>query len=424
MKPLYSLTCVEAASGIASGNITSEALVESCLERIFSRESQIKAWEYLDPEKALKEARILDRSPRKGLLHGVPVGIKDIIDTCDMPTSYGSKIYAGYRSKWDAACVAMLREAGAVILGKTVTTELALFTPGKTVNPHNPAHTPGGSSSGSAAAVADMMVPIALGTQTAGSTIRPASYCGVLGYKPTYGQFPVAGIKIFSQTLDTLGIFSRSIEDLALLRAVFVGSPASLKELENAPSIGFCRTPQWPYATSATSEALENTCKQMEKAGAKVSEFELPGIFTDLAAAQEIIQLFEGRRCYSYELTQHRDQLSKKFLEIFLPEKEKTYNEYIKALDLAAKCRAQLDALFKSYDILLVPSTPGEAPYGLESTGNPIFSRMWTLLHTPCITLPGYSGPNGLPVGVQVIGATGKDDKLLSAAAWIQRRRK
>src|SRR5215510_11845337 len=252
MKPLHELTVVEAAQAIAAGTITSEALVHACLERIMAREESIRAWEYLDPKAALTQARACDRSPAQGLLHGVPVGIKDLIDTADMPTSYGSPIYAGHRPVWDAASVALLRAAGAVILGKTVTTEFAMFTPGKTANPHNVAHTPGGSSSGSAAAVADAMVPLALGTQTAGSIIRPASFCGVVGYQPTHGQFSVAGIKALSQTLDTLGGSARSVADVALLRAALVGGASQLPALERAPRIGLCRTPQWSFATAAT----------------------------------------------------------------------------------------------------------------------------------------------------------------------------
>src|SRR6266446_4577339 len=319
MKPLHELTAAEAAAAIAAGTITSEALVTACLERITAREERVGAWEYLDPEQARTQARARDRSPAQGPLHGVPLGIKDLIDTSDMPTCYGSPIYAGYRPAWDAASVALLRAAGAVILGKTVTTEFAMFTPGKTANPHNVAHTPGGSSSGSAAAVADMMVPLALGTQTAGSIISPASFCGVVGYKPTHGQFPVAGIKALSQTLDTLGGFARSVADFALLRAVLVGGPVQLPALERTPRLGLCRTPQWPHATAATREALETAGRQLAAAGAKVRDLELPAEFEHLVAAQETIQTHEEARCCAYELTMHREQLSSKLLELLAP---------------------------------------------------------------------------------------------------------
>lgn len=422
MKPLHELSGVEAAQAIAAGAITSEALVTACLERITAREEHVRAWEYLDSEAALTQARARDRSPAQGPLHGVPVGIKDLIDTADMPTSYGSPIYAGHRPAWDAASVALLRAAGAVILGKTVTTEFAMFTPGKTANPHNVAHTPGGSSSGSAAAVADLMVPLALGTQTAGSIIRPASFCGVVGYKPTHGQFPVAGIKALSQTLDTLGGFARSVADVALLRAVFMGGPGQLPALERAPRIGLCRTPQWSFATDATREALESAGQQLAAAGAEVHQVALPPACENLVVAQETIQIFEGARCCAYELTVHRDQLSAKLLELLAPAEGLTYAAYAAALTLAAKCRRQLEAIFTDYDVLLVPSAPGEAPAGLEATGNPIFNRMWTLLHTPAVTLPSHTGPHLLPVGVQVIGPLGMDDRLLAIAAWMHAR--
>jgi Asp-tRNA(Asn)/Glu-tRNA(Gln) amidotransferase A subunit family amidase len=423
MKPLYELTATEAAAAIADATSTSEGLVTACLERITEREDQVGAWTYLNPEQALAQARACDRGPTRGVLHGVPIGIKDIIDTCDMPTGHGSPIYAGHRPSADAACVALLRAAGAVILGKTVTTEFAMFTPGKTANPHNLAHTPGGSSSGSAAAVADSMVPLALGSQTAGSIIRPASFCGVIGYKPTHGQFSVAGIKALSQTLDTLGGFARSVADLALLRAAFVAAPGRLSAVEPTPRIGLCRTPQWPHATAASRDALETAGQQLAAAGAEVRDLELPAEFENLAAAQETVQVFEGARCCAYELTRHREQLSNQLLELLDAAEHMTYATYAKAITLAETCRRRLESIFIDHDVLLVPSAPGEAPKGLETTGNPLFNRMWTLLHTPAVNLPGYTGSFSLPVGVQVIGAIGMDDRLLTIADWIHSRR-
>lgn len=423
MRPLHALTAAEAAAAIVAGTITSEALVRACLERIDRREATVGAWTYLDPDQALAQARACDRrSGTPGPLHGVPVGIKDIIETCDMPTGYGSPIYANHQTAWDAACVALLRAAGAVILGKTVTTEFAMFTPGKTANPHHPGHTPGGSSSGSAAAVADAMVPLALGSQTAGSIIRPASFCGVVGYKPTHGEFSVAGIKALSQTLDTLGGFARSLDDLALLRATLVASPPRLTPLDRPPQIGLCRTPQWPHATPATQETLARAGHTLAAAGAEVRDLDLPAGFEQLAAAQEVIQIFEGARCCAYELQAHRAHLSQPFLDLLGPAEHLPYEAYAEAIALSETCRNQLDSLFADHDVLLVPSAPGEAPAGLEATGNPIFNRMWTLLHTPAVNLPGLTGPNGLPVGVQVIGPIGGDDRLLSIAAWMHAR--
>ncbi len=422
MNAPHELTAVEAANAIAQGTMTSQALVEACLARIHEREDRIGAWTHLDDEAALAQARACDRSPARGPLHGVPVGIKDLIDTRDMPTSYGLPIYAGYQPSWDASCVALLRNAGAVILGKTVTTEFAMFTPGKTANPHNPAHTPGGSSSGSAAAVADTMAPLALGTQTAGSVIRPASYCGVVGYKPTHGNFPIAGIKALSQTLDTLGGFARCVEDLALLRAAFVAAPTELAPLSQPPRIGLYRTPQWPQATADTQTALETAGTRLAAAGAEVRDLDLALAFADLVAAQETIQVFEGARCCAYELAQHRAQLSPKLLELVEPGGHIPHTAYADAMALAERCRRMLETVFTTYDVLLAPSAPGEAPAGLGATGDPLFNRMWTLLHVPTVSLPGYVGANGLPVGVQVIGPLGADDRLLSIAAWVHAR--
>jgi Asp-tRNA(Asn)/Glu-tRNA(Gln) amidotransferase A subunit family amidase len=266
------------------------------------------------------------------------------------------------------------------------------------------------------------MVPLALGTQTAGSIIRPASFCGVVGYKSTHGQFPVAGIKALSQTLDTLGGFARSVADFTLLRAVLVGGSVQLPGLERTPRIGLCRTPQWPFATATTREALEIAGQKLGAAGTEISELALPPTFEHLVTAQETIQVFEGARCCAYELTMHRHRLSAKLLELLAPAEGLAYAVYAEALALAETCRRQLEAVFADYDVLLVPSAPGEAPAGLEATGNPIFNRMWTLLHTPAVTLPSHTGPHGLPVGVQVIGPLGMDDRLLAIAAWMHAR--
>ena len=416
------LTTAAAAQAIASGAMTSVELTQACLDRIHAREADIGAWTHLDDEAALAQAHNRDQHAAQGPLHGVPVGVKDLIDTYDMPTAYGSPIYAGHQPVGDAACVELLRAAGAVILGKTVTTEFAMYTPGKTANPHNQGHTPGGSSSGSAAAVADAMAPLTLGTQTAGSIIRPASFCGVVGYKPTHGTFPVAGIKALSQTLDTLGGFARSVADLALLRSAMLGAPAALEPLTAPPRIGVYRTPQWAEATADTQSALEKAAQQLAEAGADVRDIELPAEYTGLAAAQEAIQGFEGVRCCAYELRHHREQLSPRLQELMEAGRQVSYAAYADAMALAERCRRYLDEVFNTYDALLAPSAPGEAPAGLSATGNPLFNRMWTLMHTPAVNLPRYAGVNGLPVGVQVIGAIGTDDRLLALAAWIHER--
>ena len=422
MKPLHELTAAEAASAIAGRQLTSEELVAACLARIREREETIGAWTFLDPEKALEEARSRDRNPVLGSLHGVPVGVKDIIDTFDMPTAYGSPIYAGHQPAWDASCVALVRGAGAVVLGKTVSTEFAMFTPGKTTNPHNPGHTPGGSSSGSAAAVAEAMVPLAFGSQTAGSVIRPASFCGVAGYKATHGEFSLGGIKPLAQSLDTLGGFARSVEDLVLLRAVLINGSSALSVPEHPPRVGVCRTPQWPHAEPATRNALETAASCLADTGASVEEVSLPPGFDGLVEAQTNILAFEGARSFRDELLRHSELLSAKFIEIFEPGLEMPYVTYAAAVALAEECRRLLDGVFADHDVLMVPSAPGEAPEGLQATGDPIFNRMWTLLHVPAVSLPVNTGPDGLPVGVQVIGPIGCDDQLLAMAAWMESR--
>jgi Asp-tRNA(Asn)/Glu-tRNA(Gln) amidotransferase A subunit family amidase len=266
------------------------------------------------------------------------------------------------------------------------------------------------------------MVPLALGTQTAGSIIRPASYCGAVGYKPTHGIFPIAGIKALAQSLDTLGGFSRSVADLALLRAAMIGAPAAFAPPAGPPRIGLYRTPQWPEATADTHRALENAAQQLAKAGAEVRDAELAPEYADLVAAQETIQGFEGVRCCAYELRHHREQLSPRLLELMEAGRQTSYAAYAAAMALAERCRQDLETVFTAHDVLLVPSAPGEAPSGLSATGNPLFNRMWTLLHVPAVSLPGYVGANGLPVGVQIIGAIGEDDRLLAIADWIHAR--
>lgn len=414
------LTAGEAAARIASGALSSEALVRACLARIAAREPAVQAWEHVDSEAALRQAVALDRAPRRGPLHGLPVAVKDIFDTADMPTGYGSPIYAGARPAWDAAGVALLRAAGAVVLGKTVTTEFALFHPGRTTNPRDPRRTPGGSSSGSAAAVADFMAPLALGTQTAGSVIRPASFCGVVGCKPSYGLVPRAGVKQVSDTLDTVGVFARTPEDAALLVSVLGARDAlrSPRPPVQPPRIGLCRTHEWAQALPESQAAVSEAASRFSRAGATVSEVSLPEAFAGLGAAQRTIMGFEGARGLAYERLMHGGRLSDR-LAAFLEEGLRcTPAAYHDALSLADSCRRGLDAVFGVCDALLAPSAPGEPPEGLGGTGDPVFNRMWTLLHVPCITLPGFRGPHDLPVGVQLVARRWDDGRLLAVAAW------
>jgi amidase len=417
---LNELSASEAARLIAGGRITSEALVRDCLARIEAREASIRAWAFLDPELALHQARERDRSSARGPLHGVPIGVKDIIDTADMPTEMGSPIYRGFRPPSDAACVALMRAAGAVILGKTATAEFAGMTPGATRNPHHPSHTPGGSSSGSGAAVADFMVPAAFGTQTGGSVLRPASFCGIVGYKPTFGRFNRAGIKPAAESLDTLGLMARTIDDIELLDCVLVGRPPSPSQARDlAPRIGVCRTHLWQIALPETIEAVVDSASRLAAAGARVSEVTLPDEFAGLTRARELINNYERARAMGYEWHNRRDLISERLRRSIQQGWETPHEEYAAALALAARCRALLDGVFGTLDLLLAPCVPGEAPSGLESTGNPRFQELWTLLHVPAFTLPTHSGPNGLPVGIQLVAPMFGEARLFEAARWV-----
>jgi len=415
------LTASEAAARLSAGTLTAETLVRDCLERAQAR-AEVNAWAWLDPEQALAQARAADRAGRPGPLAGVPIGVKDVIDTVDMPTQHGSPIYRGNRPFADAACVALIRAAGGIILGKTVTTEFANRHPRATVHPHNPAHTPGGSSSGSAAAVADFQVPVGLGTQTGGSTIRPAAFCGVIGYKPSFGEFSRVGIKMQCHHLDTLGVICRRLEDVALMRSVLLAQdPHPVDRASAAPRIGFCRTPLWDHADSDTHTLLEQTAARLAAAGAKVRDVAL--IPADILAHHRRIFEFEAARNYAYEYEVHGDKLSTALRDgLLTPGRALPLSAYIEAIEAAEAFRRNLDDLFDEYDVFLAPSAVGEAPEGLGSTGDARFNAIWTLAWTPCVTLPAGTGRKGLPLGMQLIGPRSRDEALLDAAAWIEAR--
>jgi amidase len=393
--------------------LSAEELVRQCLTRIAAREPEVQAWEVLDAEGALAEARRIDALRDRPRLCGLPVGIKDLIDTAELPTGYGTPIHRGHRPARDAECVRRLRDAGAIVLGKTVTTEFAVYSPGKTRNPRDPSRTPGGSSSGSAAAVADGMVPVALGSQTAGSLVRPAAFCGTIGFKPTWGVVPLEGVHPLAPSLDTLGFFVQSIEDVPLVLSVLSG--AEVEPIRTAkPRLGFCRTEAWPRATAETRKAIEDAASRL---GAR--EIELGPAFDGLIDAQIAVMGAEAARELEGE---PEERLSAK-LRAFLSDGAKVTPERLRAArDQAERCRRVLDEEFTSVDALLTPATPGEAPQGLDATGDPIFCRLWTLLGTPCFSLPVLAGPAGLPLGLQIIGARGCDAKLISVAAWILRQ--
>jgi amidase len=415
------LTASEAVTRLTAGTLTAEALTRACLDQ--AREgAEIKAWAWLDREQAIAQARSIDRAGRKGRLAGVPVGIKDIIDTVDMPTEHGSPIYRGHRPFADAACVALIRAAGGVVLGKTVTAEFANRHPGPTVHPFNAAHTPGGSSSGSAAAVADFQVPVALGTQTGGSVIRPAAFCGVIGYKPSFGEFSRVGVKMQCHNLDTLGIICRSLEDVALLRGVLLAqAPQPVDRNSSAPRIGFCRTPAWEHADRDTHALLERTAAVLSAAGAEVHEMTL--IPADILDHHRRIFEFEAARNYAYEYEMHGEKLSAALRDGLLARgRALPLAAYIEAIETAEGFRRNLDDLFTQTDLLLAPSALGEAPEGLDSTGDARFNAIWTLAWTPCLTLPAGNGRKGLPLGIQLVGPRFKDEALLDAAAWVEAR--
>ncbi len=420
MTDLNRLSAREAARRLAAREITCEALVRACLERIDAREGIVGAWACCQPDHVLAQARALDAGAIRGPLHGVPFGVKDVIDTADLPTQYGSPIYPGHQPAWDAACVAMARNAGAILLGKTVTAELATPKPGKTANPHDPRHTPGGSSSGSAAAVADCMVPLALGTQTGGSLIRPSSYCGVVGYKPSAGVINRAGVKQVSESLDTVGVMARSVGDAALFAAAVSGRP----ELAEADAvkpvrIGIWRGPEWTHAAPEALAAVEQAACELAQAGCRVHEVAVASEFNALAPAHQNIQCYEMVRALAYEYAQRRDLLSPGLQAMIEYGLTCSTRVYAAAFESVARCGALLRDVLLSYDVLLTASAPGEAPAGLAKTGEAVFNRPWTMLGVPCVTLPGYLGPHGLPVGVQVVGPRDRDTRLLAAARWI-----
>lgn len=421
---LHQLEAWQAAALLARRELKAVDLVRACLDRIAEREAQVQAFVQLGADTALAKARELDAGPVRGLLHGLPFGVKDLFDTFDLPTAYGSPIYAGQQPQADAAAVALCREAGAVLLGKTVTTELANMFPGVTRNPHHPEHTPGGSSSGSAAAVADGMLPLALGTQTAGSLIRPAAFCGVVGYKPSHNRVTRAGAKSLSETLDTVGGFARSVRDVALLGAVLTGDarladPAAFDEQAAAPRIGLCRTFEWAQADEDTQQAWA----QAEAALAGHStHLTLPAPWSELVRVQKEVQAFETARSLSHERLRHPDQLSAPLQALINDGLAISGETHARNLQTTAGARQQAQALFDQHDVLLVPSSVGEAPRGLGSTGDPLFCRSWTLLGLPCVHLPFARGRNGLPVGLQLVGAYGDDHRLLAAAHWVHQR--
>jgi len=413
------LGAAEAARRIAAGELSSAALVAACLERISEREGTVRAWAHLDAGAALAQARERDAEAPRGPLHGVPVGVKDIVDTADLPTERGSAIHAGRRPGADAACVSRLRAAGAVILGKTVTTEFAYFSPGPTRNPADPARTPGGSSSGSAAAVADAMVPVAIGSQTAGSVIRPAAFCGTLGLKPTRGLVDLTGVMALSGNLDTLGWFARDAEDLALLGAVLADDWPDAGEPGGAPAFALVRTPWWDRADPDAQGAVTRAADRLASAGARVRHLDLPERFAALPEAQEALMAFDMARSLAHEHEHHAGELSAVLRALL--ERGHTIDRAVAegAVALGAECRALLAEHLEPGETLLVPAVSGEPPaFDDGITGDPFFCRPWTLLGVPALSVPGATGSDGAPVGVQFVAPGRADAALVAAGAW------
>ena len=434
---LHLLSASEAVRLIRDGIISSEQLVEACLARIRDVDPRVEAWAVLDPDHALAQARAADglrlSGQPIGALHGVPVAIKDIFDTADMPTEYGSPIYAGRTPSRDATVVSLLRAAGAVIIGKTVTTEFAYFSPGKTRNPHNPEHTPGGSSSGSAAAVGADMVPLAIGSQTNGSTIRPAAYCAVVGFKPTHGLISRHRALTLSRTLDHVGLFANSVDDIALLAEQMVSydendpdtSPrarvpfgqVAAEEPPLPPMFAFIKTPMWERADQDTQEGFTEV---IEHLGSQVEEVELFPSAADAWQWHQTIMGAEMAHNLEREWTSSHNLLSEQLRAQIERGREVRASDYLHALSQIVPLNASFLELFEQrYDAIITPSAPSAAPKGLASTGDPSFCTLWTLCGMPAISLPLLQSANDLPIGVQLVGPRHGDARLLRTARWL-----
>jgi len=432
---LTELTATEARDRMVRGDITAEAYTQACLDQIAARDADVEAWVYLDPAQALEQARALDKQRASGTgtgpLHGLPVGIKDIIDTADMPTQNGCKLFEGYQPEKDATCVAVLRAAGAVIMGKTVTTELANTTPNKTKNPHNPAHTPGGSSSGSAAGVGAKMIPLALGTQTGGSVIRPGSFCGVHAMKPTLGLISRTGVTLQSHTLDTVGVYGRSLADLAMITDALSqfdpsdsvsyarGRPGLSSVLAagtvGTPRLGFFRSPAWELAEPGAKAALEDFAKSL---GTAVREIAIPEMDSVIERHTHVMGA-ENSGYYGPLAERNPEGLSAKLRERLAEGAKVSAGDYVRALAERDVMYGAVERALNEVSALITLPSCGPAPKGLGSTGNPVFNGMWTYLGVPCVTLPLMT-VDGMPCGVQLIGKRRDEGRLLAVARWVE----
>ncbi|HET7883062.1 MAG TPA: amidase [Acetobacteraceae bacterium] len=410
------LTASEATRLIREGQLDRLDLLEACLERIAERERQVRAFTWFSAEDARRNA-----TAPPGPLHGLPIGVKDVLDTADMPSEYGSPIWRGWQPRADAAAVAWARQAGALVMGKTVTTEFATRKPGPTTNPHNARHTPGGSSSGSAAGVAAGFFPLAFGTQTAGSVIRPAAYCGVVGYKPSFGLINRFGMKLMSESLDTVGVIARSVADCALFAGAVAGHDLGNPDTrpDRAPRFGICRSPAWEAAAPETQALLADVATALSRAGASLVERELSPEAAAIAQAHPIVMNNESGRALGWELANARGQISeglRERLEFGLSQPEAAVIEAHAAFERAQRA---FPACMDDLNALITPSAPGQAPEGLGWTGDPAFNLIWTGLHVPCVTVPAGNGPDGLPLGIQIVTRIGEDRQALAWAQWV-----
>ena len=412
------LSALDLARRIEAGAIKPRDAVELCAEAIAAREKDVGAFAALDLDAARRAA---DAPGLAALpLRGVPVAFKDIFATADLPTQYGSPIYAGYRPPADATAVALTRRAGGVVIGKTVTTQFASLVPSATRNPHNLAHTPGGSSAGSAAAVAAGFVPIAFGTQTAGSVIRPAAFCGVAGFKPSYRLIPMVGVKDVSWHLDTAGLFGAGVADVAFAAAAVLDRDLRVdRAAPSGPRIALARTHLWQEASAAMQKAVESAGRIAAEAGAEVTELTLPPILEDAYEAQYTIQDYENVRALAFEYDRHRDRIDPLLRDHLTAALAITAEQYDAARRTASRGRQALADAMADFDVILTASAPGAAPAGLGATGNPMFNRLWTLMGAPCVNVPGLSD-NGLPLGIQIVGRFGRDRMTLEAALFVE----
>ena len=418
---ICSLTASQIANQIALGNLSAEEVMVEHLSRIDARDKAVRAFIDFDVDRALRLARAADQQSEKGILHGVPFAIKDIFDTVDLPTSWGTPIYAGFQAPRNASCVEMLLRAGAIPIGKTVTTEFAYFSPGPTRNPQNLEHTPGGSSSGSAAAVADGMAALGLGSQTAASLTRPAAYCGVFGYKASQGSIDLQGVMGLAASLDSLGVMARDIDDLILARAALCGTALPREVTGHSPTqkLAFFRGPHWEEADHSTQINCVAAVDALTSCGICVTDLECPPEFYPLSECHKTVMAFEAARARYFEFRNHPKLLSDAFYSLIEAGISTTRADYETALRARDAAESVLANFFLTYDAIITLAAPSSAPYGIDSTGDPLFSRMWTLMRVPTVTLPFGRDTNNLPLAFQLVGGFGADERLLANSRYI-----